>query len=63
MIKRSKLAVMVVACALSTGLSGCGEVSPDAGAAADLIFVGDNIVTMDPDQPTVEARVILVRSE
>jgi predicted amidohydrolase YtcJ len=52
---------MVVACALSTGLSGCGEVSPDAGAAADVIFFGDNIVTMDPDQPTVEA--VAVRGE
>ncbi len=31
------------------GSNGCG--SP----AADTIFFGDNIVTMDPDQPTVEA--------
>ena len=54
---------MVVACALGTGLSGYGEVSPDAGVPADVIFVGDNIVTMNPDQPNVEVRVILVRSE
>ncbi len=57
------MAVRVVACALRNGLSGCGEVWTDAGAAADVIFVGDNMVTMDPDQQTVEARVILVRSE
>ena len=60
-MKRSKLAVVVVACMFGIGLSGCGEAPPDAGAPADVIFVGDNIVTMDPDRPTVEA--VAVRGE
>jgi len=58
-MRRSKLAV--VACTLGIGLSGCGEAAPDAGAVADVIFVGSNIVTMDPNQPTVEA--VAVRGE
>jgi predicted amidohydrolase YtcJ len=33
----------------------------DAGPPADTIFFGDNIVTMDPNQPTVEA--VAVRGE
>ena len=60
-MRRSKLAVMVVACTFGIGLSGCGDAAPDAGATADVIFFGDNIVTMDPDQPTVEA--VAVRGE
>ena len=58
-MRRSKLAVAVVACTLGIGLSGCG--APDAGAPADVIFFGDNIVTMDPNQPAVEA--VAVRGE
>ena len=54
-MRRSRLAVAVVACALGMGLSGCG------GPDADVIFFGDNIVTMDPSQPTVEA--VAVRGE
>ncbi|MCY4074166.1 MAG: amidohydrolase, partial [Acidobacteria bacterium] len=34
---------------------------PDAGAPADTIFVGDHIVTMEPDGPAVEA--VAVRGE
>jgi predicted amidohydrolase YtcJ len=33
----------------------------DTGPPADAIFIGDNIVTMDPDQPTVEA--VAIRGE
>ena len=58
-MKRSKL--VVVACTFGIGLSGCGEAPPDAGAAADMIFFGNNIVTMDPNQPAVEA--VAVRGE
>ena len=57
-MSRSKLAV-VFACALGIALSGCGGPPPYDGPPADLIFFGDNIVTMDPDQPTVEAVAVL----
>ena len=60
-MKGSKLAVVVVACTFGIGLSGCREAPPDAGAPADVIFFGDNIVTMDPNQPSVEA--VAVRGE
>ena len=59
-MKRSKRAVVALACALGIGVSGCGQ-APDAGPPADTIFFGDNIVTMDPNQPTVEA--VAVRGE
>ena len=55
-MKRSKLAVVVLACTLGIGLNGCAEAPP-----ADIIFFGNNIVTMDPNQPTVEA--VAVRGE
>ena len=58
-MRKSRLAVVVLACTLGIGLSGCG--APDAGAPADVIFFGDNIVTMDPNQPTVAA--VAVRGE
>jgi predicted amidohydrolase YtcJ len=51
----SKRVIVVLACTLGIGLSGCGD------SSADTIFFGDNIVTMDPDQPTVEA--VAVRGE
>ena len=57
-MSRSKLAV-VFACALGIALGGCGGPPPYDGPPADLIFFGDNIVTMDPDQPTVEAVAVL----
>ena len=60
-MRRSKLAILVLACTLGIGLSGCGEALRDAGPPADVIFFGNNIVTMDPDQPTVEA--VAVRGE
>ena len=53
-MRRSKLAVIV--CTIGIGLSGCGDAAP-----ADVIFLGSNIVTMDPSQPTVEA--VAVRGE
>jgi predicted amidohydrolase YtcJ len=57
-MKRSNWTVIVLACTLTIAFVGCGG---DAGPPADTIFVGDNIVTMDPDQPTVEA--VAVRGE
>ncbi len=58
-MRRSERAVVVFTSLLVIGIGGCGP--GDAGPAADTIFVGDNIVTMDPDQPTVEA--VAVRGE
>ena len=60
-MKTSKHAVVILGCTLCVSLSGCAEAPPAAGPAADMIFFGDNIVTMDPDQPTVEA--VAVRGE
>ena len=54
-MRASKRVIVVLACTLGIGLSGCGD------SSADTIFFGDNIVTMDPDQPTVEA--VAVRGE
>ena len=57
-MSRSKQALVVFAVALAIGVAACGQ---DAGTPADTIFFGDNIVTMDPQQPTVEA--VAVRGE
>ena len=54
-MRTSKQVIVALACTLGIGLSGCAD------SSADTIFVGDNIVTMDPDQPTVEA--VAVRGE
>jgi len=54
-MRASKRVIVVLACTLGIGLSGCGD------SSADTIFFGDNIVTMDPGQPTVEA--VAVRGE
>ena len=51
---------IILACTLGLGLGGCGP-SANAGPPADTIFFGDNIVTMDPNQPAVEA--VAVRGE
>ena len=40
---------------LSVGVAGCAGPPTEQGPSADLIFVGGNIVTMDPAQPTVDA--------
>ena len=58
-MNRSKRPVIVVTSALVIGSSGCGPA--EAGPDADTIFLGDNIITMDPAQPTVEA--VAVRGE
>ena len=58
-MRGSERAVVVFTSLLLIGIGGCGP--GDAGPAADTIFFGDNIVTMDPDQPTVEA--VAVRGE
>ena len=57
-MKKLKASVVVLAC-MTLGISGCQ--ASDAGLPADVIFFGDNIVTMDPDQPIVEA--VAVRGE
>lgn len=51
---RSATAFLAVGC-----LGACQ--GPGTGTPVDVIFVGDNIVTMDPDQPTVEA--VAIRGE
>ena len=54
----------ILFCAVLAGLAGCGihaEQAGGTGPPADIVFVGDHIVTMDPDQPTVEA--VAVRDE
>ncbi len=54
--------VLALVCAVSTALTACGPGSPaDGGPPADTVFVGDHIVTMDPNQPAVEA--VAVRGE
>lgn len=50
---------LAIACTVAIGLSGCQ--SRVAAPPADTIFFGDHIVTMDPDQPTVDA--VAVRGE
>ena len=56
-MRRSNQALLVLAFILSVVLAGCAQ-PPDP---ADTIFHGDHIVTMDPQQPTVEA--VAVRGE
>ncbi len=51
-MSRSNRAIIALTCTLAIALGGCGQ---DSRAPADTIFLGDNIVTMDPAQPTVEA--------
>ncbi|MCY4646368.1 MAG: amidohydrolase [Gammaproteobacteria bacterium] len=55
---RSNQPLAVVTVALVASVAACSQ---DAGPPADTIFHGDNIVTMDPQQPTVEA--VAVRGE
>ncbi|MEE2898501.1 MAG: amidohydrolase family protein, partial [Gemmatimonadota bacterium] len=59
-MKRSKRAVVGLALMLAIAGSGCAPDAP-AGPPADTVLHGDNIVTMDPGQPTVEA--VAVRGE
>ena len=54
----SQPVVVVLALTLAIGVAACSQ---GGGEPADTIFVGDNIVTMDPQQPTVEA--VAVRGE
>ena len=56
-MRRSKNVLAVVAFTLAFVVAAC---APEADPA-DTIFFGDNIVTMDPQQPTVEA--VAVRGE
>ena len=52
---------VVFVCLFGTGLASCGPVSVDVVPPADVVFFGSNIVTMDPNQPTVDA--VAVRGE
>ena len=55
---------IALVCAVTTGLAGCGvraEQAAGAGPPADIVFLGDHIVTMDPDRQSVEA--VAVRGE
>jgi predicted amidohydrolase YtcJ len=58
-MNHSTPAKLFVTCALVVAAVGCQ--GRNAGPPADMIFLGDNIVTMDPAQPTVEA--VAVRGE
>ena len=58
---RQAIRGIALACSLGTGLTGCGTAPADVGPLADVIFFGSNIVTMDPNQPTVDA--VAVRGE
>jgi predicted amidohydrolase YtcJ len=49
----------LVACLATVALCACQ--ASDPGPPADVIFVGDNIVTMDADHPTVDA--VAIRGE
>ena len=61
----SRRATALLACALAAGAAAWGGAAarpqPEAGAPADVIFVGGAIVTMDPAGPRVEA--VAVRGE
>ena len=57
-------AFLTATCSIAVALAARGPAAgqpPDAGAPADTIFVGDHIVTMEPDGPAVEA--VAVRGE
>ena len=58
-MRRFRLTAGLAACLAVTALSACQ--GSDAGPPADVIFTGDNIVTMDPDQPRAEA--VAIRGE
>ena len=63
-MKPSKWIGIVFLCAAGAGLTACsGRAQEPAGAGppADVVFLGDHIVTMDPDRPSVEA--VAVRGE
>ena len=57
---RSLTDAVILTSMLGFGLGGCAQAS-DVGEPADVVFVGDNIVTMDSSAPTVEA--VAVRGE
>ena len=57
---RSSTDAVILTSMLGFGLGGCAQAS-DVGEPADVVFFGDNIVTMDSSAPTVEA--VAVRGE
>ena len=62
-LSRRGIARMFGVCAglLAAAAQGCGGGTPDPRPAADMIFTGGSIVTMDPAQPRVDA--VAVRGE
>ena len=66
-MSNSKSVISVLGPILAVIVSGCGQAASSdppaaqSGPVADTIFVGDHIVTIDPERPTVEA--VAVRGE
>ncbi len=63
-MKPSKWIMIVYLCAAGAGLTACSGRAQErtgAGPPADVVFLGDHIVTMDRDRPSVEA--VAVRGE
>ena len=63
-MKPSKWIRIVYLCAAGAGLTACSGRAQErtgAGPPADVVFLGDHIVTMDRDRPSVEA--VAVRGE
>ena len=60
MMSSSKPVASILGVTLAFTVSGCGPAA-QTGPPADTIFLGDNIVTMDPERPSVEA--VAVRGE
>ena len=63
-MKRIEWTFVLFVCAAGACLAGCdvrAQPAGDDGPPADILFLGDRIVTMDPAQPSVEA--VAVRGE
>ena len=63
-MKRIEWTFVLFVCAAGACLAGCdvrAQPAGDDGSPADILFLGDRIVTMDPAQPSVEA--VAVRGE
>ena len=63
-MKRIEWTFVLFVCAAGACMAGCdvrAQPAGDDGSPADILFLGDRIVTMDPAQPSVEA--VAVRGE